>query len=104
VHPRGDDRYQVVVHVDAPVLAGSEQAGQSALQDGARVPAGTSWRLACDASRVVVRHDRAGRLVEVDARRFPGCGLPFGHGRATTAALPWQREVAWGEGERSTRP
>jgi hypothetical protein len=80
------DRYQVVVHVDAPVLAEPERtssagpdgagvpagtfhpAGQSALQDGARVPAGTSRRLACDASRVVMRHDRAGRLVEVAAQ------------------------------------
>jgi hypothetical protein len=62
------ERYQVVVHVDASVLADSEQAGESVLQDGARVPAGTSPRLACDASRVVMRHDRAGRLVEVDAR------------------------------------
>jgi 5-methylcytosine-specific restriction endonuclease McrA len=109
------DRYQVVVHVDAQVLADCGQpgqfdpeqsgqsnpshAGQCVLQDGARVPAGTSRRLACDASRVVMRHDRAGRLVEVDARtrtippalrrallhrdagcRFPGCGLPFGQG------------------------
>jgi Domain of unknown function (DUF222)/HNH endonuclease len=112
------DRYQVVVHVDAPVLAEPEHsapsagpdgtsvpagtfhpAGQSELEDGARVPAGTARRLACDASRVVMRHDRAGRLVEVAARtrtipltlrrallhrdggcRFPGCGLPFGQG------------------------
>src|SRR5436190_3000314 len=71
----------------------------SVLEDGARVPAGTSQRLACDASRVVMRHDRDGRVVEVDARtrtippalrralhhrdrgcRFPGCGVRFGQG------------------------
>ena len=65
----------------------------------ARVPAGTSQRLACDASRVVMRHDADGRITEVGARtrtipsalrralhhrdkgcRFPGCGLPFGQG------------------------
>ena len=93
------ERYQVVVHVDAQVLADPDQPGQCLLQDGSRVPAGTSRRLACDASRVVMRHDREGRLVEVDARtrtippalrrallhrdrgcRFPGCGLPFGQG------------------------
>ena len=93
------ERYQVVVHVDAAVLADPEQPGQSVLEDGARVPAGTSQRLACDASRVVMRHDEEGRLVEVGARtrtippalrralqhrdqgcRFPGCGLPFGQG------------------------
>src|SRR5256714_142170 len=93
------ERYQVVVHVDAAVLADADQAGQSVLEDGARVPAGTSQRLACDASRVVMRHDRDGRVVEVDARtrtippalrralhhrdrgcRFPGCGVRFGQG------------------------
>src|SRR3989440_10461703 len=62
------ERYQVVVHVDAEVLADPDQPGQSVLEDGARVPAGTSQRLACDASRVVMRHDRDGRVVEVDAR------------------------------------
>src|SRR5881296_3424649 len=93
------ERYQVVVHVDAEVLADADQPGQSVLEDGARVPAGTSQRLACDASRVVMRHDRDGRVVEVDARtrtippalrralhhrdrgcRFPGCGLRPGQG------------------------
>jgi len=93
------ERYQVVVHVDAEVLADADQPGRSVLEDGARVPAGTSQRLACDASRVVMRHDRDGRVVEVDARtrtippalrralhhrdrgcRFPGCGVRFGQG------------------------
>jgi hypothetical protein len=93
------ERYQVVVHVDAEILADPDQPGQSVLEDGARVPAGTSQRLACDAGRVVMRHDRDGRVVEVDARtrtippairralhhrdrgcRFPGCGVRFGQG------------------------
>jgi hypothetical protein len=93
------ERYQVVVHVDVEVLADADAPGQSALEDGARVPAGTSQRLACDASRVVMRHGRDGRVVEVDARtrtippairralhhrdrgcRFPGCGVRFGQG------------------------
>jgi len=93
------ERYQVVVHVDAEVLADPDQPGQSVLEDGARVPAGTSQRLACDASRVVMRHSRDGRVVEVDARtrtippalrralhhrdrgcRFPGCGVRVGQG------------------------
>ncbi|MBI2204473.1 MAG: DUF222 domain-containing protein, partial [Candidatus Rokubacteria bacterium] len=34
------ERYQVVVHVDAAVLADPEQPGQSVLEDGRRVPAG----------------------------------------------------------------
>jgi 5-methylcytosine-specific restriction endonuclease McrA len=93
------ERYQVVVHVDAAVLANPDQAGQSVLEDGARVPAGTSQRLACDASRVVMRHDADGHLIEIGARtrtippalrralhhrdrscRFPGCGVRFGQG------------------------
>jgi hypothetical protein len=93
------ERYQVVVHVDAAVLADPEAPGLSVLEDGARVSAETSRRLACDASRVVMRHDAEGRLLEVGARtraippalrralhhrdrgcRFPGCGVRFGQG------------------------
>jgi 5-methylcytosine-specific restriction endonuclease McrA len=93
------ERYQVVVHVDAAVLADAEAPGQSVLDGGTHVPPGTSQRLACDATRVVMRHDVDGRVTEVGARtrtippairralhhrdrgcRFPGCGLPFGQG------------------------
>src|SRR5439155_3745710 len=59
------ERYQVVVHVDAAVLADPDQPGQSVLEGGTRVSAETSRRLACDASRVVMRHDEDGRLLEV---------------------------------------
>jgi len=62
------ERYQVVVHVDAPALADPDQPGQSILEAGAGVSAETSRRLACDASRVVMRHDGEGRLLEVGAR------------------------------------
>src|SRR5881398_2293951 len=93
------ERYQVVVHVDAPALADPDAPGQSVLEDGTHVSAETSRRLACDASRVVMRHGRDGRVVEVAARtrtippalrralhhrdhgcRFPGCGRRFGQG------------------------
>jgi len=76
------ERYQVVVHIDAAVLADADAPGQSVLDGGARVPAGTSQRLACDASRVVMRHDAEGRITEVGDKgcRFPGCGRPFGEG------------------------
>ena len=93
------ERYQVVVHVDAPVLADAEASGQSVLRGGTHVPAETAQRLGCDATRVIMRHDTDGRIVEVGARtrtippairralhhrdrgcRFPGCGLPFGQG------------------------
>src|SRR5512132_1168996 len=93
------ERYQVVVHVDASVLADPAQPGQSVLEEGSHVSAETSQRLACDASRVVMRHDEDGRVVEIGARtrtippalrrvlqhrdrgcRFPGCGVRFGQG------------------------
>jgi 5-methylcytosine-specific restriction endonuclease McrA len=93
------ERYQVVVHVDAQALADPDQPGQSIVEDGARVSAETSQRLACDASRVVMRYDHDGRLLEIGARtrtippalrralhhrdqgcRFPGCGGRFAEG------------------------
>jgi Domain of unknown function (DUF222) len=42
------ERYQVVVHVDAAVLADAEAPGQSVFEEGARVSAETSRRFACD--------------------------------------------------------
>jgi hypothetical protein len=62
------ERYQVVIHVDAAVLADSGQPGQSVLEEGSHVSAETSRRLTCDASRVVMRHDEDGHVVEIGAR------------------------------------
>ena len=109
------DRYQVVVHVDPETLredvsaetpdaadgAGesvsveaSPRAGQAALEEagGIRVSAETSRRLACDAGKVVMRHDAEGKVLDVGRKtrtippalrralasrdqhcRFPGC-------------------------------
>jgi hypothetical protein len=102
------ERYQVVVHVDADVLRDAEHPGQSLLEDGARVSAETSQRLACDASRVVMQHDADGNLVEVGVRtrtippalrralhhrdrgcRFPGCAVRIAEGHHI-------RHWAWG--------
>jgi len=93
------ERYQVVLHVDAPVLADADQPGDCVLDEGVRVSAETARRLACDASRVLMRHDPDGRVVDVGARtrtispalrralahrdhgcRFPGCGGRFVQG------------------------
>ena len=87
------DRYQVVVHVDAEVLAPGGEGGSSWLADGTHVSAETSRRLACDSARVVMRHAADGRVLDVGRRtrsispglrralehrdggcRFPGCG------------------------------
>jgi len=93
------ERYQVVVHVDAAVLADPAHPGQSVLEEVGHVSAETSRRLACDASRLVMRHDADGRVVEIGARtrtippalrrallhrdrscRFPGCHVRVGQG------------------------
>jgi len=103
------DRYQVVVHVkrenqkDAPPLGdevtpnvGVEDGTSSngTLESGLDVPAGTSRRLECDSSRVVMTHAPNGSILNVGRKtravhpalrrvlhhrdggcRFPGCGL-----------------------------
>jgi hypothetical protein len=87
------ERYQVVVHVDATVLADPAEQGVSCLANGQHVPAGTSRRVACDAAIVVMSHAPDGSVLDVGRRtrtispalrralvsrdggcRFPGCG------------------------------
>ena len=104
------ERYQVVVHVDAPVLAAAEDLGQTVLEGGVRVSAETSQRLACDASRVAMRHDEAGRLVEVGARSRtipPALRRALQHrdGAASpAAACPSPRGIICGTGPAGARP
>ncbi len=95
----GTERYQVIVHVDAAALADPAQPGQSALEDGVHVSGETSRRLACDATRVVMRHAGDGDVLDVGRRtraippalrralvardrgcRFPGCGVRHAQG------------------------
>ena len=91
------ERYQVLLHVDADTLTEDGNGlGQSELEDGTRVSAETSRRLACDASVVRIGHasnrtvldvgrktrtipPSVRRALEVRDRgcRFPGCGLRF---------------------------
>ena len=106
------DRFQVVVHVDAETLAESpesseslDSSGSSPLslnsrastpEDALRVPAGTSRRIACDASCVIMSHTADGSVLDVGRKsrtvppairraldhrdggcRFPGCGNRF---------------------------
>jgi hypothetical protein len=89
-------RYQVMLHVDAGTLEEDGDVGQSELEDGTRVSAETSRRVACDASVVTITHapdggtlgaGRRTRTVPPSVRRaleardrgcrFPGCGLRF---------------------------
>jgi len=99
------ERYQVVVHVDAPALADPDQPGQSVLEGGTRVPAETSRRLACDASRVVMRHDADGRIVASNRRRTrsPPPASPanvYGPTGSTWATPPWRPSTEPGRNSR----
>lgn len=101
------DRYQVVVHVSAETLRGDDSAAgpgrgtgsdsgrdadRSHIENGGRVSAETSRRLACDCSRVPLFEDEEGEPLSVgrksrsvppairralkvrdDGCRFPGC-------------------------------
>jgi 5-methylcytosine-specific restriction endonuclease McrA len=99
------DRFQVVLHVEAAALmhgsASSDRAGHTSghavlADSGVGVPAGTSRRLACDASVVLMTHDQEGRVLTVGRKRrtvppairraldhrdpgcrFPGCGCRY---------------------------
>ena len=102
------DRYQVVLHVDAEVLASPETDGRCELEDGPALAPETARRLACDGSAYVMAHGPAGeltagrktRVVSTTLRRalrardgtrctFPGCGC-----RGTDA----HHVNAWAEG------
>jgi len=94
------ERYQVVVHVDEPVLEDPEQpGGQSALEGGIGVSAETSRRIACDASIVEMKHDENGNVLDVGRKtrkistsmrraldaRDPTCIWPGCHSRYVQA-------------------
>ena len=71
------ERYQVVLHVEAATLAEEGEPGLSELEDGTRIAAETARRLACDASRVEVRHDIRHDLSRNISRR-DGLGSTLG--------------------------
>ena len=89
--PAGE-RHQVVLHVDAEVLADPGSPGRSEIQQGPALAADTARRLACDAGVVRIVEDGDGRPLDVGRRtrsippairralrardggcRFPGC-------------------------------
>jgi len=90
------ERYQVMLHVDADTLNGEGDPGLSELDDGTRLSAETSRRIACDASVVKIARGPYGQVLGAGRRtrtvspsvrraleardrgcRFPGCGLRF---------------------------
>jgi uncharacterized protein DUF222 len=85
------DRYQVVVHVDAPVLADSAEQGVSALSDGKRVSAETSRLVACDSATVVMTHAPDGSVLDVGRR-------------AARSTQPWRSRPACATARSSSIP
>jgi len=90
------ERYQVMLHVDADTLNEVGEPGLSELEDGTRVSAETSRRIACDSSVVRIARGPHGQVLGAGRRtrtvppsvrraletrdrgcRFPGCGLRF---------------------------
>ena len=86
----------IVLHIDASTLSDSGGPGLSELEDGTRVSAETSRRVACDTGVTRVAVDGAGQVRHASRRRrtvspslrraleardrgcrFPGCGLRF---------------------------
>ena len=67
------ERLQVVVHVDEQVLEDPDAPGVSMLEDGTDVSAETSRRLACDAGKVVMKHDAkaTSSMSVAEPARFP---------------------------------
>ncbi len=90
------ERFQVMLHVEAGTLEEDGETGQSELEDGTRISAETSRRIACDAGLVTITHAPDGSVMGAGRRsrtippslrraleardrgcRFPGCGLRF---------------------------
>jgi hypothetical protein len=90
------ERYQVLVHVDPDTLAADAEPALAELEDGTRVSAETSRRLACDASLVRITQAANGEVLDVGRKsrtvssplrralevrdrgcRFPHCGSRF---------------------------
>ncbi|MEN8176510.1 MAG: DUF222 domain-containing protein [Pseudomonadota bacterium] len=99
------DRYQVVVHVDAEVLADPAADGRCHLEDGSALAPETARRLACDGSVSAMHHGPDGELtagrktraISTPLRRalkardgtrcaFPGCNC---RGRDAHHVQPW---------------
>jgi len=90
------DRYQVMLHVEPETLAAEGEPGMSELEDGSRVSAEASRRIACDAALVRVTKSPRGEVLDVGRKtrtippalrralevrdrgcRFPGCGCRY---------------------------
>jgi hypothetical protein len=67
--PSAADRFHVVVHVDAEVLANPDADGRCELEDGPAIAPQTARRLACDATVSPLFHGPRGELLPGRKRR-----------------------------------
>jgi hypothetical protein len=93
---RPGDRYQVIVHVDAEVLADPSQPGRAHIENGPGLSAGSLRRLTCDGNLITMLHDADGNVLNVGRKtrsiptnirralqerdkgcRFPGCNCRY---------------------------
>jgi hypothetical protein len=65
---KGTERHQVVIHVEADVLAHDDTGGRCEIDGGPAIPPETARRLACDASIVWMLDDATGRPLNVSSR------------------------------------
>jgi len=86
----GGDRHQVVVHVDAEVLANGDEDGRCQLENGQVLAPATLRRLGCDCGVVTMTHGESGEVLNVGRKtrtipsairralrhRQPGCAFP----------------------------
>ena len=92
------ERYQVLLHVDADTLSEDRESGRSELEDGTRVSAETSRRLACDAALIRVTHVPPHEPASGSSRGpAPGAPAPAGSvlsvGRRTRTIPPALRRA-----------
>ena len=61
---KGSDRYQVIVHADAQTLD-TDADGRCEIEGGTPIAAETARRMACDASRIVIKENEKGEPLEI---------------------------------------
>ena len=82
------DRYQVLLHVESETLTEDAEPGMSELEDGTRVSAETSRRLACDASVVMVTRGKTMAQGQRADPSTPSPVLDVGRRRRTVTTTP----------------
>jgi len=104
---KGGPPVEIVVHVEAEVIANADSDEGGTLDDGTSLPRATTERLACDSAVMKVVEDSRGNVLDVGRRRrtipgplrralrlrdrgcrYPGCGNRHVDGHHV---IPWSR-------------